>query len=282
MENKKLVKILIKDMAELEELIAEIKTKQHFDSLAMEFIHTRAKGVLHMLQLLDASEELLVPKTGDGTAILEKLKDKVEKVSKLTADIEHKTGNTEEDKNENGEQPLPGVIPEPREDDDEPEQPQKEPLPGVVPEPPKKKEEDIAIVEETKIITPENTEEDDGEMLHDEPVHIEKGSRIGDSLLKNKSVNDLINEQVKLEYKLSNMPVNSIQSHIGINDRFQYTRELFGGDSKKYMEAVKTLDSMDNIKDAIDYLRANFKWKKNETSLKFVNLVKRRFQNSIA
>src|SRR5690606_20767365 len=157
-----------------------------------------------------------------------------------------------------------------------------EPLPGVVPEPPEKKEEDSTHNSEAKITAPEPKIVDDDEMLDDEPAIHVRGSRIGDSFLKNKSVNDLINEQVKLEYKLSNMPVNSIQSHIGINDRFQYTRELFEGDSKKFMEAVKTLDSMENIKDAIDYLRANFKWKKNETSLKFINLVKRRFQDSIA
>ena len=100
---------------------------------------------------------------------------------------------------------------------------------------------------------------------------------MGDSFLKGKSVNDLITDQNKLEFKLSNRPVSSIQAAIGINDRFQYIRELFDGDNQKFLEAVKTLDSKQNIKEAVDYLRNNYKWKKNETSLKFVNLVKRRF-----
>ena len=34
---------------------------------------------------------------------------------------------------------------------------------------------------------------------------------------------------------------------------------------------------MKNEKEAAEYLRVNFKWKKNEASLKFINLVKRRF-----
>ncbi|MFA5588891.1 MAG: hypothetical protein WC987_08990, partial [Mariniphaga sp.] len=63
------------------------------------------------------------------------------------------------------------------------------------------------------------------------------------------------------------------------NDRFQYIRELFDGDNQKYLEAVKTIDSFDNLKDAVEYLRDNYKWKKNETSLKFVRLVKRRFSD---
>ena len=66
---------------------------------------------------------------------------------------------------------------------------------------------------------------------------------------------------------------------VGINDRFQYIRELFDGSSDKYTEAVSSLDSMSNINEAVAYLQHNFKWKKNETSLKFVNLIKRRFAN---
>ena len=277
MENKKLIKILTKDIADLEELIAEMKTRGRFDMLEMEFLHTRTKGVLHLLQLLNESDAPAVPQTDEGTVILEKLKEKVEKVSELTADITPTALTRENEKKENGKQPLPGIIPEPDEDDEEPVKPQKEPLPGVVPEPPEKKDEHGHSAGEAPVADQYESGNDDAGMLQDEPYNPKGASRLGDSFLKNKSVNDLINDQVKLEYKLSNRPVTSIQSHIGINDRFQYTRELFDGDSKKFLEAVKALDSMDNIKEAIDYLRANFKWKKNETSLKFVNLVKRRF-----
>jgi hypothetical protein len=62
----------------------------------------------------------------------------------------------------------------------------------------------------------------------------EAASRLGDSFLKGKSVNDLITDQIKLEFKLSNRPVSSIQSAIGINDRFQYIRELFDGDNQNF------------------------------------------------
>jgi hypothetical protein len=42
----------MKDMGELEELIAEIKANRRFDALEMEFIHTRAKGIFQLMQLL--------------------------------------------------------------------------------------------------------------------------------------------------------------------------------------------------------------------------------------
>jgi hypothetical protein len=52
---------------------------------------------------------------------------------------------------------------------------------------------------------------------------------------------------------------------------------LFEGSADNFVKAVSDLDSMNDIKEAVDYMQKNFKWKKNESSLKFVNLIKRRF-----
>ena len=57
MENKKLIKIILKDMGELEELIADVKKNKQFDAIEMEFIHTRAKGLLQLLQLFEAKDD---------------------------------------------------------------------------------------------------------------------------------------------------------------------------------------------------------------------------------
>jgi hypothetical protein len=117
------------------------------------------------------------------------------------------------------------------------------------------------------------------ELEEDEPVDVHN-KRLGDSFLKEKSVNDIRSDDLsKLEHKLSNLPLSSIQSAIGINDRFQYIRELFEGSADNFVKAVAELDSMNDMKEAVDYLQTNFKWKKNEASLKFVNLIKRRFPN---
>jgi hypothetical protein len=149
-----------------------------------------------------------------------------------------------------------------------------------VPEPMHPGKEDLSAGENKEDSKKTARDDDDDDMLQDEIIKPQTGSRLGDSFLKSKAVGELITDKVKLEYKLSNRPVTSIQSAISINDRFQYIRELFDGDNKKFLETVKILDSMDNIKDAVEHLRANYKWKKNETSLKFVNLVKRRFQDT--
>ena len=116
--------------------------------------------------------------------------------------------------------------------------------------------------------------------LEDKPEGSNGTKRLGDSFAKDRSLNDLItDDSVKLEHKISNLPVSSMQAAIGINDMFQYIRELFDGNSDFYNETVAKLDSMKDIKEAVVFLQNNYKWKKTEVSLKFVNLLKRRFPN---
>jgi len=118
------------------------------------------------------------------------------------------------------------------------------------------------------------------ELTLDDEIPNEHNKRLGDSFTKEKSVNDLRSDDVsKLEHKLSNMPLTNLQAAIGINDRFQYVRELFDGKPELYAKTVNDLDEMNNLKDAVSYLQNNFKWKKTDTSLKFVSLIKRRFPN---
>lgn len=261
MENKKLVKILLKDMGELEELIAEIKANKEFDALEMEFVHTRAKGILQLLQLFGSKNEAVSESLHVEPEISTEKPKKTETKKSVEEPVQDEKLAESEDTEEAEQEELQYENPEP--------QPVTTRTPGAI------------IQEESENKKPdfESESKSDDDMLEEEIEKVEAVSRLGDSFLKGKSVNDLINDHNKLEFKLSNRPVNSIQSAIGINDRFLYIRELFDGDNQKFLEAVKTLDSKQNIKEAVDYLRNNFRWKRNETSLKFVNLVKRRFLN---
>jgi len=270
MEDKKLIKILLKDMSELEELIADLKTQEKIDSLEMEFVHSRAKGLLQLMHLFEAKmqKNSSVPLSDAEQEKVEKVKQTIEAaaIQKDELPEQEKAEVREEAGYQKSHQEKPAV-----EDSRETEK-EEDPEPEV-------ENQEKPATEEIRREDDVEQEEKDDDMLEEDNERTEANSRLGDSFLKGKSVNDIITDQNKLEYKLSNLPVSSIRAAIGINDRFQYIRELFDGDSEKFLETVKALDSMQNIKEAVDYLRKNFKWKKNETSLKFVNLVKRRFQN---
>ncbi len=280
MENKKLVNILLKDMGELEELVAEIKGKGNFDPFEIEFLHTRAKGIMQLLRMLNGYGEEK-PVTETINKIAGGIPGNASEVKTTGAAIEGQSiAESESGGSAQELDPGPGI-----------EEMQEE-GPGEETIEDKKEKlavETVAIVTgEVSVGTEENNkvEEHGPESLKDEDVELEDeevaevNQCLGDSFLKGKSVNDAIQDRNKLEFKLSNRPVNSIRSSIGINDRFQYIRELFDGKPEVFAEAVTSLDGMNTINEAVVYLQQNFKWKKNETSLKFVNLVKRRFANA--
>jgi hypothetical protein len=279
MENKKLIKILRKDMSELEELISDVKSQGSFNALEMDFIHTRAKGLMQIIQLLKVDEE-----GSNGKIPVEN--DKLEELKETVSDFQEKV----EEKIEESIEPIVEDVKKGKSKEVTKEF--SENNESIIIEQKKEFEKEVAETDEEKESIenePNNSESElnitgepeqvDEEMLEEESEKPEGNSTIGDSFLKGKSINDLLTGQNNLEFKLSNRPVSSIKTAIGINDRFQYIRELFEGNAEKFAKTVDDLDSKENVKQAVEYLRENYKWKKSETSLKFVNLVKRRFQN---
>lgn len=298
MDNKKLFKFLLKDISEIEELFAE-KGTDGFDELEMEFIRTRFNGAKHIIQLLSEKEvppQRVMVSALDKSAVVaepEPVETKNSVNPQVTLSDEEKESlaalsDFEEELKQEERKPEPVV--------------QEEEVAATEQE--HTIEEEIASEGESEVIAEEEEEESTSEVeeeiteeepkaeeVKEEPVReiepeeepepVAISNRIGDRIITEKSVNDLLssNGDKKLEYKISNSPVQSIQAAIGINDRYQYIRELFSGNAETFAKTVVDLDNLGNIQEAVAYLQENFKWKKNETSLKFVNLVKRRFPN---
>ncbi|MCE1198756.1 MAG: hypothetical protein LWW85_07295 [Marinilabiliales bacterium] len=73
------------------------------------------------------------------------------------------------------------------------------------------------------------------------------------------------------------LPLKSLKEGLLLNDRYLFQRELFGNEKARLDQAVEALDALQNIQEAVAYLKANFRWTRSEASEKFVQLVKRRF-----
>ncbi|MEI7830057.1 MAG: hypothetical protein WCI31_09820 [Prolixibacteraceae bacterium] len=85
-------------------------------------------------------------------------------------------------------------------------------------------------------------------------------------------------EEKKEEFSIfKQAPLKSLKEGLILNDRYLFQRELFNNDKSKLDETVAALDRLANIQEAVEYLKANFRWTKSEASEKFVQLVKRRF-----
>ena len=294
MDNRKLFKFLLKDISEIEELFAE-KGLEGFDELELEFIRTRFNGAKHIIQLLSDKDEP-VQRVMVSAPSTTKVATGAETVEPINS-VESQAQFSEEEKESLAA--LSDFEEELKQDDretellEEVESAASENAPEIEDETSSEREESVADEQEEE----QNSVPTDVEEVKEKPVSGEKlqkehepedgpepvavSSRIGDRAITEKSVNDLLsgNDDKKLEYKISNSPVQSIQAAIGINDRYQYIRELFSGKAETFAKTVADLDNLGNIQEAVTYLQKNFKWKKNETSLKFVNLVKRRFPN---
>jgi len=282
MENKKLLKFLLKDISELEELFAE-KGSEGFDSFEIEFIQSRFKGARQIIQILNEKDRIVQDSL---PPVIE------EKPVEIPVQPEFQSVAEEPVVEESLAEPAP-ILSEPEVIDNseaeeervgqdivkEEQVPVDEMENEVVAEPEPVEEETVSESDsEVQAETESATSGDDMELDEEEEELVAR--TIGDSILKEKSVNDLMNNgSSKLENKLSNSPVSSIQGAIGINDRYQYIRELFDGSAETFSQTVGELDSLNNIQEAVSYLQQNYKWKKTETSLKFVTLVKRRFPN---
>lgn len=92
-----------------------------------------------------------------------------------------------------------------------------------------------------------------------------------------KSLNDTISSGNKLEQRLASAPIQKLENSIGLNDRFQYIRELFNNDADLFRDTITKIDKMHTIDEALDFLDSQFEWEMDDISLKFIHLVRRRF-----
>ena len=100
---------------------------------------------------------------------------------------------------------------------------------------------------------------------------------VGESFQKERSLNDAMGEQKSAESAVNSGPISSLRAAIGLNDRFLFIREIFNNNTEKYNTVIENLDKLETIQQAVEYLKANLSLQKNDTSMKFVDLLKRRF-----
>lgn len=277
MNNKKLLSILLNDLNNLEDIIGD-QNKTEFTALELEFLRSRMKGMKGMLEILENQIDLPA--------------EKKENLPASSPATNKTTSEKKEDITENKPEPKKEPVIENKSESHKitPEKvetkaveitPVSEPATVVSEQTPTDQPSNSLIATSETVSTTEEVPTEKKKQVAEKsqaPPAGQKHQRLGESFTKEKSVNDAVNlDNTKLEHKLSNRPVSSIQSAIGINDRFQYIRELFDGDADAFSKTVKELDSKADIGDATKYIRENFNWEKNETSLKFVQLVKRRF-----
>ncbi|MCL1822071.1 MAG: hypothetical protein FWG22_04530 [Prolixibacteraceae bacterium] len=300
MENKRLMQHLLRDVSDLERIISEVKSSGIYDPVDMELIHTRTSGVRHMLEIAVSKQHTAPAAKAQASHCSEPPKSEPdEKVQFHKPEIKEQKPEEKrvhlyeepekkhfegklvsvktEEKSEPREEPTPVALSA----DLEKQKPEMEKTAAPQPEITEHSSRvSIGFMQDTplqKTETPPTPAASESEIKLEEKKE-NQPQTLGEKFTQNRSINDLLTDNDKnADYKFSKIPVGSLLSGIGINDRFLFTRELFEGDIDLYYDTLRKIDAMADINEAVVFMRENFKWNKNETSLKFIDLIKRRF-----
>ena len=97
------------------------------------------------------------------------------------------------------------------------------------------------------------------------------------------SINERLKERkVEISDTLSAEPIKDLKKAIGINDRFLFVNELFGGDESVFDRSIKTINGFSIWPEAEYWIRRELKtklgWREDSDSVRqFDQLVRRRF-----
>ena len=144
----------------------------------------------------------------------------------------------------------------------------------------------------TPNLVPENdVVEDEKDVVPSPITNIYSAQREEDSGIKTykivrgnaPTISDKLEQSVdnSLAARLQRKPVADLISAIGINDKFLFLNELFGGSMEKYNKSIRSLNSFSTLLGAKTYmseLQIEFQWNcESEAYKKLADLVERRF-----
>ena len=87
---------------------------------------------------------------------------------------------------------------------------------------------------------------------------------------------------IEVAEMLANNAIVDLRTAFGLNERFYFTNELFGGDGKEFVRAINEFNHLSSLDDAKRLLVAKFipqfGWKEdNEIAEEFITIIKRRY-----
>ncbi|MBN1925014.1 MAG: hypothetical protein JW798_04195 [Prolixibacteraceae bacterium] len=265
MRHKTILDLIKNNLEEMSMLTSSLEKTESPDPLLIDIILTKTHALQLELELLKTSINIM-----KNIEIPAQLKDEpLPEAFSKPVNIENVSKQKEEEPVKNEKKAEKIEVPE----SDHKEE--------------KVKTEEFVPVEKTNEATIKNdNEKPSGETpaidkKHPDEPSVATGEKmlLGEKFIKEPTLNERFSDITKKGSKVKGKPVTSIKAAIGINDRFLYLRELFQNNNEDFETSISTLDKLGSFIEAIEYLEKNFKWQKNETSLKFMELVKRRFDD---
>jgi hypothetical protein len=126
---------------------------------------------------------------------------------------------------------------------------------------------------EVKEIIPSNIHTDES---HSKPRHATLGDKLGGD--KTSLMDKITGGKENPNTVSVGKQVDDIRKALGINDRFLFSRELFGGNTNLMDQTMNQINGFANFSEASQFIAVNFNWKGDDPTVQaFMNVVKRRF-----
>lgn len=97
---------------------------------------------------------------------------------------------------------------------------------------------------------------------------------------KSKSLNEELSNQSgsgKITDKLSSNPISSLSSAIGINEKFEIIKNLFGGNGESYERTMQQLNTAGNFNEAYEYMSKKLGWDMDDPQVqRILELIRRK------
>ncbi|MFO7868183.1 MAG: hypothetical protein R6U95_02665 [Bacteroidales bacterium] len=141
------------------------------------------------------------------------------------------------------------------------------------------KSKDEKLIDKEESVDKTNVQQVEEEVMSQEPEHTSQkveATRTTKVSQTQQSIKKPIEQD--LSQKLGKKPVSNIASAIGINERYQFIKELFGNNVQLYTEAIQQLNELSSFENACKLLEKQYKLDfEHELSQRFLNIVERRY-----
>ncbi|MBP5318893.1 MAG: hypothetical protein J6Y77_05780 [Paludibacteraceae bacterium] len=72
--------------------------------------------------------------------------------------------------------------------------------------------------------------------------------------------------------------ISNLHRAIGLNDRFRFRKDLFGGDDQLMNETIGAIDAMGSLADVLAYIGQRFDWDEEDETVRYLmDMLRRRF-----
>jgi hypothetical protein len=148
----------------------------------------------------------------------------------------------------------------------------------------KEETEDPILEVEEELVKP-IPEREITESTNSSSIDLFSESSVGEKFEEKRTIVEKISEEQKVESvgdKIKKDKISGLKNAIGINEKFYFINELFGGDMKMYNEAIANLDNLNDFASGVQLLdeyRAKHEWKEdNDAFVQLSNFINRKYK----